>query len=88
MTTLMQASQQWATRPDDQRFTSLDELVAHTRHQREISKGIALPSRKISCAPVADDESRKSLVVLGPNGPDDAAIPTHWAFSKISCGTP
>jgi hypothetical protein len=44
---LMQASRQWATRPDDERFTSLDALLAHTRHQREISKGVSMPSRAL-----------------------------------------
>lgn len=33
---LMTASRQWASRPDDQRFTSLDALVAHCTHQRQI----------------------------------------------------
>lgn len=82
MTILMQASTQWASRPADQRFTSLDELVAHTRHQREISKGAILPSRKLRVAPIEDDESRKALAVLGPDG--SPAAPTHWAFGQLA----
>lgn len=82
MTELMQASRQWASRPDDQRFTSLDELVAFTRNQREISKGMVIPSRKISAAPIEDDAERKSLVVLGPDG--TPANPTHWAFGQLA----
>lgn len=82
MTILMQASNQWAKRPDDERFTSLDELLAHTRHQREISKGMALPSRSLSAAPIADDATRTQLVVLGPDG--SPSSPTHWAFGQLA----
>lgn len=79
---LMQASRQWASRPDDQRFTSLDSLVAHCQHQRQISRGLALSSRAIQAAPIAEDESRRSLVVLGPDG--QPAAPTHWSFGQLS----
>lgn len=82
MTTLMQASNQWATRPADERFTSLDALLAHTRHQREISKGMAIASRKLSAAPIVEDESRTRLVVLGPDG--TPSVPTHWAFGQLA----
>lgn len=82
MTELMQASRQWASRPDDQRFTSLDELVAFTNHQRSISRGVAIPTRKINAAPIEEDESRKALVVIGPDGAPTA--PTHWAFGQLA----
>jgi hypothetical protein len=79
---LMQASRQWASRPDDQRFTSLDALVEHCSHQRQISRGLAVSSRSLQAAPVEGDESRRSLVVLGPD--QEPAIPTHWAFGQLS----
>lgn len=82
MTTLTAASRQWASRPDDQRFTSLDELVAFTGRQRDLSRGVVVPSRQLTVAPLEDDESRKSLVVLGPDG--QPAAPTHWAFSQLA----
>lgn len=82
MTTLMAASNQWASRPADQRFTSLDELVAFTSHQREISRSAVVPSRGLSAAPIDGDASHKQLVVLGPDG--TPAAPTHWAFSQLA----
>ncbi len=82
MTTLMQASQQWASRPDDQRFTSLDELLAFTKHQRSISRGTSLPSRAISAAPIEDDPQRRALVVIGPDGAPTA--PTNWSFGQLA----
>lgn len=39
---LTQASRQWASRPDDQRFCSLTELDAHCRAQRLRSAGKVL----------------------------------------------
>lgn len=78
---LTQASRQWASRPDDQRFCSLDELVDFTTRQKEISRARCLPNREISVAPVAEDESRQSLVVLGPDGAPTA--PTHWSFGQL-----
>lgn len=79
---LMQASRQWARRPADERFTSLDALVEHTNHQRQISKGMSLANRMISAAPIKDDESRRSLVVMGPGGA--ATAPTHWSFGQLA----
>lgn len=82
MATIMTASDQWANRPADQRFTSLDELVAFTKHQREISRGLCLPSRKIEAAPVEGDEKRRQLVVVGPG--DAPTNPTHWSFGQLA----
>jgi hypothetical protein len=82
MTTIMTASNQWASRPADERFTSLDALVDHTRHLRSISRGTAVPSRAIQCRPVEGDDARNQLVVVGPKG--HAAAPTHWAFGQLA----
>ena len=82
MTTLMQASNQWMTRPDDQRFTSLDDLLGFTRAQRERSKSLAVSSRRIEARPIVEDETRRGLVVLGPDG--QPTLPTHWAFGQLS----
>lgn len=78
---LMTASHQWATRPDDQRFTSLDELLAFTRRQKEISRAYVAPSRKILCTP-GDEGDSKSLVVIDPQR-DEPVAPTHWAFGQL-----
>jgi hypothetical protein len=79
---LMQASRQWATRPDDERFTDLNALLAHTEHQREISKQIHVPSRTLRAEPILDDPTRKSLVVVGPG--ESPAAPTNWAFGQLA----
>lgn len=80
MSTLMQASHQWATRPADQRFTSLIELAAYCQNVRENSKSLTLSSRAIEARPVEGDH--RSLVVVGPNGAP--VVPTHWSFGQLA----
>jgi len=82
MTTLMQASQQWATRPDDERFTSLTEMQAVMTDQRDNSRSLAVSSRRIGVAPVEGDASNRSLVVIGPDG--TPTTPTHWSFGQLA----
>lgn len=78
--TLMQASHQWATRPADQRFTSLPEMLAKLNYLRERSRARVVASRRITAAPV--DGDNKALVVMGPNG--QPAMPSHWSFGQLA----
>lgn len=82
MATLMQAHRQWASRPDDQRFTSLTEMLDHFRLERQQSRALGLASRDLRAEPVLDDESRRSLAIVGPG--DAAVAPTHWAFGQLA----
>jgi len=79
---LMQASTQWTTRPADERFTSLNELLDEVSHKREISTAKVLSNRAFHAAPVEDDPSRKQLVIVGPD--DSPAQPTHWSFGQVA----
>ena len=81
MNTLMQASNQWATRPDDERFTSLTAMRDHFDTLRGQSREIVVPSRKIEAQPVADT-NHKGLMIVGPNG--NGYAPTHWAFGQLA----
>lgn len=80
MSTLMQASRQWATRPSDQRFTSLLELQAAVEASHSYSKSVVVPSRSITVMPEGTDH--KSLAVVGANG--GIVYPTHWSFGQLS----
>jgi hypothetical protein len=78
--TLHQASQQWASRPDDQRFTSLTDLHQHCDSQRTRSVGKVVSSRQIEAIPV--DGDHRGLRVIGPNGgPVDV---TNYSFGQLS----
>ncbi|ARB05727.1 DUF932 domain-containing protein [Synechococcus virus S-ESS1] len=80
MTTLMQASHQWMSRPVDQRFVSLPELhkvVSDARHnsiQRTVS------TRRIEVQPHAADPKR-GITIEGESGMID---PTHWSFGQLA----
>lgn len=80
MTTLTKAHHQWANRPDDQRFTSLDEMLAFSRAQRRASRSLEIATREIEARPIADDP--KGLVIIGPD--EQPVIPTNWAFGQIA----
>lgn len=79
---LMQASHQWATRPDDQRFATLTDLHAFTQHQREISTAHGVSSKRLHVLPSEGDEL-KGLQVVGVDS-DKPYAPTHWSFGQLA----
>lgn len=79
MSTLMQASQQWSTRPAEERFVSLPEMAAKLEADRAISRATVVSSRLLKCRPTDDN---RGLVIEGPNGHGYA--PTHWAFGQAA----
>ena len=80
MTTLTQASRQWARRPADERFTSLLDLQAFKRRQADHSRAAVASTRDIELLPDAADPSHRGLLVSSPTG---AAAPTHWSFGQL-----
>ena len=74
------ASEQWATRPMDERYVSLDEMQAKLDADRGNSRGLIVSSRALQVRPIA--ETPRGLVIQGPNGGQVA--PTHWAFSQLA----
>src|SRR3990167_4192809 len=79
MNNLNEASRQWASRPDDERFLSLTAMGAHFAAQREQCRETVVSSRRIQAAPAEDN---KGLQIVGPNG--HAYNPTHWAFGQLA----
>lgn len=78
MTILTQASHEFMSRPEDERFTSLTDLHAFTSKQHSNSIGKAVSSRKIEFAPTDD---KKGLLVVGKG---NSAVPTHWSFGQLA----
>lgn len=77
MTTLTQASHQWASRPMDERFTSLDELIAHTSRQKTVSRENVIGADKLVVQTLSDGR----LII------DDGVQqmePSSWAFDQLS----
>jgi hypothetical protein len=78
--TLHQASHEWSSRPEDQRFTSLVELAEHCERARTLSSAKVVSTRSIEAHPVEGDS--RALMVVGPNG--NALAPTNWAFGQLA----
>ena len=81
MTTLMKASNQWATRPDDERFTSLFDMRNHFHNVRDKSAERVVNVRKIEARPDPADP-HKGFEIVGPAG--NGYAPTHWAFGQLA----
>jgi len=79
MSTLTQASRQWATRPAEERFINLPEMHAALLAQRAISRAAVVSSRQLRAVPDADN---RGLLIEGPSG--HAFAPTHWAFGQAA----
>lgn len=76
---LMQASHQWATRPDDERYTSLVDMRNHFDAVRNASREIVVSTRAIEARA---DEDHKGLSIVGPGG--HGYYPTNWAFGQLA----
>ena len=71
------ASNQWASRPDDERFESLAAMRAELRDRRERASALPLSMTHLSFSPVGES----GLQVLAPTG-EDAAL-TAWSFGQV-----
>lgn len=80
MTTLMQASRQWASRPADERFLSLTELREKVAGQRERSVASVTSTRRLEVQPHPADP-RWGLTIDNDGTNVD---PTHWSFGQLA----
>lgn len=77
---LMHASRQWATRPQDERFTSLPELLTKVSHVREHSISGAVSTRRIEFLPDQNDEMKGLQVAVA----GQLANLNHWSFGQAA----
>lgn len=80
MSELMEASRQWSTRPDDERFTDLHSMLTHLRTMRTHSREAVTSSRSLRAVPTG--EGHKGLVIEGPNG--NPVAPSNYAFGQLA----
>lgn len=71
------ANEQWRTRPQDERYTSLTSLQTAAQYVMDHSVARVVASKSMS-ADIVDHR----LVVVGPSG--KPAVPTHWAFGQLA----
>lgn len=72
-----QASREWAMRPDDERFWTMDELIAEKQLVREESTVIEVPHIRLAVAP------REERVVLEDYETGAEMNLTHHSFGQI-----
>jgi hypothetical protein len=77
MTNLTTASNQWANRPADQRFWTLQDMLDATRAYRERARTASITYRQLRCEDTAGD-----LAIVGPQG--NRATLTHYAFGQLA----
>jgi hypothetical protein len=78
---LMQASHQWRSRPDDERFVSLDDMKEHFDRIRVESRQMVSTTRRIEARPAGDDNAGMELLV---DKIDEPVNPTHHAFGQLA----
>lgn len=78
-TVLMTASHQWATRPDDERFVSLDDLERSVRDRKDRAVEAVAPLRSMR---VTYDRAGE-LYLANPSGDPFAAF-TNWSASQVA----
>lgn len=78
--TVMTAHNQWASRPDDERFTSLPALLAKVSHQRETSTAKVTSNRRLLAVPTGEDHT--GIAIQTADGYQ--GIPTNWSFGQIA----
>lgn len=78
---LMKASRQWATRPSDERFVNLNELLAVSTLAYERGRQKNISTRVLEVQPAEDDQIN-GLQIVGSNG--RPALATHWSFGQLA----
>lgn len=86
MSNLMECSHQWATRPMDQRFLSLEELRDHVATRKQNSWTSAKYGRQIQVIPYAGD----LRIQMSTQHGEKVCTPTNWGFTQLTsyAGTP
>lgn len=74
---LFKANQQWSTRPEDERFTSLQDLYDATRHYAESAR----ERKDIRVDTLRVENVDGNVQLLGRGG--QPAVLTHWAFGQL-----
>lgn len=76
---ITRASNEWASRPSDQRFLSLTEMQEYKHRIRRSSRALCTSTRQIEAVPMGD---HKGIQIIGPSG---AAVDvSHWAFGQLA----
>ncbi|PKP92945.1 MAG: DUF932 domain-containing protein [Alphaproteobacteria bacterium HGW-Alphaproteobacteria-16] len=74
-------SSEWFSRPDDERFLSLNDLARSVRGRSERSRTRVVESALIHVEASRNDPERLTLMLPGADMP---VTPTHWSFGQLA----
>ncbi|MFP5396487.1 MAG: DUF932 domain-containing protein [Alphaproteobacteria bacterium] len=74
-------SSEWFSRPDDERFLSLNELASSVRGRSERSRTRVVETALIHVEASRNDPERLALMLPGADAP---VAPTHWSFGQLA----
>ncbi|WP_140846718.1 DUF932 domain-containing protein [Paracoccus sp. FO-3] len=74
-------SSEWFSRPDDERFLSLDDLWTSLKGRSERSRTRIVGTADIRVEASRNDGERLQLMLPGAEAP---VAPTHWAFGQLA----
>jgi hypothetical protein len=74
-------SSEWFSRPDDERYLSLSDLMASVKGRADRSRTRTVDSTAVRVEASRDDPERLALVLPGS---DDLVAPTHWSFGQLA----
>ena len=74
-------SSEWFSRPDDERFLSLDDLARSVRSRAERSRTRVVETAAIHVEASRADPERLALILPGAERP---VAPTHWSFGQLA----
>ncbi|MBN8500581.1 MAG: DUF932 domain-containing protein [Sphingomonadales bacterium] len=74
-------SSEWFSRPDDQRFLSLNELASSVRGRSDRSRTRVVETALIHVEANRNDPERLALMLPGADAP---VHPTHWSFGQLA----
>lgn len=74
-------SSEWFSRPDDERFLSLNALAGAVRARSERSRTRVVETALIHVEASRNDPERLTLMLPGGDAP---ATPTHWSFGQLA----
>lgn len=75
MTTLTRCNKEWSSRPDDERFLSLTDLLEFKKSQREASLSVVAPTKALTVSPTDDGSD---LLI------NEQFTFTNWSFGQLS----
>ena len=78
---ISRVSSEWFSRPDDERFLTLEDLYATTRTRADRATTRIVDSKSVKVHARSEDAEGLTLLI---HGQDEPIAPTNWSFGQLS----